>query len=141
MDIISSTSKKFDFINDFSINTNLVGVPDMFMNNAEKIIQVGEFYPDPNCLKLRASLAKKYHNSPQNILCGNSASDLIFRISKVDHYQLNLDNEKHYAVDRLLEKINNLVTARDYLRDKVNNYYGHMRDTEQSLVLPIENED
>lgn len=29
---------------------------------------------------------------------------------------------------------------RDYLRDKVNNYYGHMRDTEQILVLLIENE-
>lgn len=133
MDIISSTSKKFDFINDFSINTNPVGLPDMVMNNAEKIIQLGEFYPDPDCLKLRASLAKKYHNNPQNILCGNGASDLIFRLitavnpqesliitptyeeyeeilslrgSKIDHYQLNLDNEKHYVVDRLLEKIN-----------------------------------
>lgn len=47
----------------------------------------------------------------------------------------------NHAADEMDEKINNLVTARDYLRDKVNNYYGHMRDTEQSLVLPIEDED
>lgn len=38
------------------------------------------------------------------------------------------------AADEMDEKINNLVTARDYLRDKVKNYYGHMRDTEQKLV-------
>lgn len=38
------------------------------------------------------------------------------------------------AADEMDEKINSLVTARDYLRDKVKNYYGHMRDTEQKLV-------
>ncbi|MGQ2286476.1 MerR family transcriptional regulator [Leuconostoc mesenteroides] len=38
------------------------------------------------------------------------------------------------AADEMDEKINSLVTARDYLRYKVKNYYGHMRDTEQKLV-------
>ncbi|WP_353894638.1 MerR family transcriptional regulator [Leuconostoc mesenteroides] len=38
------------------------------------------------------------------------------------------------AADEIDEKINSLVTARDYLRYKVKNYYGHMRDTEQKLV-------
>ncbi|WP_220739481.1 MerR family transcriptional regulator [Leuconostoc miyukkimchii] len=38
------------------------------------------------------------------------------------------------AADEMDEKINSLVTARDYLRDKVKNYYGHMRDTEKKLV-------
>lgn len=38
------------------------------------------------------------------------------------------------VADEMDEKINSLVTARDYLRDKVKNYYGHMRDTEQKLV-------
>lgn len=38
------------------------------------------------------------------------------------------------AADEMDEKINSLITARDYLRDKVKNYYGHMRDTEQKLV-------
>lgn len=38
------------------------------------------------------------------------------------------------AADEMDEKINELVTARDYLRDKIENYYGHMRDAEQKLV-------
>ncbi|WP_349582111.1 MerR family transcriptional regulator [Leuconostoc citreum] len=38
------------------------------------------------------------------------------------------------AADEMDEKINDLVIARDYLRGKVNNYYGHMRDAEQKLV-------
>ncbi|MDV7740331.1 MerR family transcriptional regulator [Leuconostoc mesenteroides] len=38
------------------------------------------------------------------------------------------------AADEMDEKINDLVVARDYLRRKVDNYYGHMRDMEQKLV-------
>lgn len=45
------------------------------------------------------------------------------------------------VVDEMDEKINNLVAVRDYLRDKGNNCYDYMKDTGQSLVLPIENED
>lgn len=38
------------------------------------------------------------------------------------------------AADEMDQKINDLVVARDYLRSKVDNYYGHMRDMEQKLV-------
>ena len=37
------------------------------------------------------------------------------------------------AANEMTEKINNLVTARSYLTNKIDNYYGHMRTVENKL--------
>ncbi|CAH1851960.1 MerR family transcriptional regulator [Convivina praedatoris] len=37
------------------------------------------------------------------------------------------------AADEMDSKIEKLTTARDYLNHKIQNYYGHMRDTERNL--------
>lgn len=44
-------------------------------------LEEAERYPDPQCRQLRAKLGEYHGLAPQNILCGNGAADLIFRLS------------------------------------------------------------
>ncbi|MGY3742288.1 pyridoxal phosphate-dependent aminotransferase [Leuconostoc inhae] len=133
MDMMSSTFKKYNEINDFSINTNPLGVPNAVLDNAEKIIKLGHYYPDPTCFALRKELAKQYQLNSENIMCGNGANDLIYRIitalnprksliitptyeeyeklllmhgSEIDHYHLNINQGKDYNLDKVIKKIN-----------------------------------
>lgn len=65
---------------DFSVNTNPLGMPRRV---GDALVQrQAEFasYPDPHCRSLRRALAHKHHLDEQNILCGNGAADLIFRL-------------------------------------------------------------
>ncbi len=65
---------------DFSVNINPLGMPSPVK---EALIRtVGEYvrYPDPHCRELTRALAGVHGVSPENILCGNGAADLIFRI-------------------------------------------------------------
>lgn len=63
---------------DFSVNLNPLGIPESVVTafcDAAKEAR----YPDPYCRKLTEALAKKYEIRPDEALCGNGASDLIFR--------------------------------------------------------------
>lgn len=65
---------------DFSVNTNPLGMPEEV--EAALIRQASQFsrYPDPHCRGLRSALTELHGLSPEHILCGNGAADLIFRI-------------------------------------------------------------
>lgn len=67
-----------DFI-DFSANINPLGTPqsvkDAVFNELNNIMN----YPDIYCRKLRNKLEKNYNINKDYIICGNGASDLIYR--------------------------------------------------------------
>ncbi len=69
-----------DEILDFSVNINPLGMPE----SVKKILagNIGRFseYPDPNCVELVQTLSEYEKIQPDNIVCGNGAADLIYRL-------------------------------------------------------------
>lgn len=63
---------------DFSVNLNPLGIPAAVVSAYSTA--AGEArYPDPVCRQLTAALAGHYGMAAENILCGNGASDIIYR--------------------------------------------------------------
>lgn len=65
---------------DFSANLNPLGMPESVKNALQKSISEWEKYPDPLCRNLVNKLSEHENFAPENIVCGNGAADLIFRI-------------------------------------------------------------
>lgn len=65
---------------DFSVNTNPLGVPELVLQKLPEMAAITEFYPDPDCNRLRTLLAGKYGISKNCILCGSGADDLLYRL-------------------------------------------------------------
>ena len=67
---------------DFSANISPLGLPDGVREAVIAALAYAERYPDPLCRALRAALAE-YHGVPvENIVCGNGAADLIWRLCR-----------------------------------------------------------
>lgn len=65
---------------DFSINVNPLGMPNTAKRALISSIDLLSTYPDCECRALRTALFRKIGVEMDRILCGNGASDLIFRI-------------------------------------------------------------
>lgn len=64
---------------DFSISVSPLGVPPHVRKALRAAGKTLERYPDPLCRRLRAALGEREEVPPEWILCGNGASDLIYR--------------------------------------------------------------
>lgn len=69
-----------EIVCDFSANLNPLGMPESVKNALQKSISEWEKYPDPFCRSLVKKLSEREKFPPENIVCGNGAADLIFRI-------------------------------------------------------------
>lgn len=67
---------------DFSANINPLGMPEGVARAARESIGDAVHYPDPHCRHLRQAIAEKEGIEARNILCGNGAADLIFRLAQ-----------------------------------------------------------
>ncbi|MGN0657856.1 MAG: pyridoxal phosphate-dependent aminotransferase [Ruminiclostridium sp.] len=65
---------------DFSANLNPLGMPGGVKNALRNSVSGWESYPDPLCRKLISALSDFEKIPPENIVCGNGAADLIYRI-------------------------------------------------------------
>lgn len=65
---------------DFSANINPRGLPPGVKKALAEEMDSFARYPDPHCRDLRAALARHHGLNSSQILCGNGAADLIFRI-------------------------------------------------------------
>ena len=72
--------QQFENILDFSANINPLGMPEKVRSAIIEGIDDIEKYPDPYCTELRKKLAEHEKIPAENIVCGNGADDLIFRI-------------------------------------------------------------
>ena len=63
---------------DFSANVNPFGTPEHVKAAIRAAADEVDRYPDPYCTALREKLAARHGVSPENILCGNGAAELIF---------------------------------------------------------------
>ena len=68
---------------DFSANVSPLGLPDGGREAAIQALQDADRYPDPLCRALRTRLAQRHGIPAEQIVCGNGAADLIFRICRV----------------------------------------------------------
>jgi len=66
---------------DFSVNINPFGPPECIRKNWDRFFPFVADYPDPDMAELRAVIAGKENVSPENILIGNGAAELIFIIA------------------------------------------------------------
>jgi len=65
---------------DFSANISPVGLPDGVRAAAIMALADADRYPDPLCRALRAALSERHGVPMENIVCGNGAADLIWRL-------------------------------------------------------------
>ena len=65
---------------DFSANVSPLGLPEGVCAAVIRALNTADRYPDPLCRRLRAVLSE-YHGVPADgIVCGNGASDIIYRL-------------------------------------------------------------
>ena len=65
---------------DMSANINPLGLPERVHEAVISSSSEWEKYPDPFCTELCEKLAEKLGISAENIVCGNGAADLIYRL-------------------------------------------------------------
>lgn len=70
----------YEKIIDFSANINPFDMPNEITAAVTAAVQSLGNYPDCTCRKLRQKIAKKINCSPNDIICGNGAADLIFSL-------------------------------------------------------------
>jgi threonine-phosphate decarboxylase len=66
---------------DYSANINPLGLPKSVREAVQKAIRDCEHYPDPFCRELVQKLAAVHSVPAQDILCGNGAADVLFRLA------------------------------------------------------------
>lgn len=65
---------------DFSVNINPLGMPEAAKTALLSGWDIFENYPDDSCEALREALGARYGIGSDRIVCGNGASDLIYRL-------------------------------------------------------------
>lgn len=65
---------------DFSANVNPLGYPPGLKEALIENIDSFQRYPDAHCRELRQAIAGYHGITPNQVLCGNGAADLIYRI-------------------------------------------------------------
>ena len=66
---------------DFSVNVSPLGIPDAVRDALTQAASRADRYPDPFCRDLCAAIAAADRVPSDYVLCGNGASDLIFRVA------------------------------------------------------------
>lgn len=72
-----------DITLDFSVNINPLGMPTEVKQSIINNIGTFETYPDTDCTLLRKKLSQVEEIPFDNIVCGNGADDIIFKIANV----------------------------------------------------------
>lgn len=65
---------------DFSANISPLGIPEPVKEAIKQSVELSERYPDPLCRELRTALSDYHGVNAENIVCGNGAADIIFRL-------------------------------------------------------------
>ena len=80
-DLVSAQAAWGGEVLDFSANLDPLGMPEEVRRAAQEAVEEAVHYPDPLCRALRAAIARRDGTAPEQVLCGNGAADLIFRLA------------------------------------------------------------
>lgn len=67
---------------DLSVNLHPLGMPPEMVEGLKQSLTKLSAYPDPLCRDLCQAIARRDGVEPEEILCGNGAADLIFRLAQ-----------------------------------------------------------
>ncbi|MHB1485584.1 MAG: pyridoxal phosphate-dependent aminotransferase [Saccharofermentanales bacterium] len=79
--VYSFKDEKGRFPLDFSANVNPLGLPAAVKKKIRESLNEFTLYPDIDCNELCEAIARFESTRRENILCGNGAGDLIFRLA------------------------------------------------------------
>ena len=65
---------------DFSANISPLALAPEIREAAAAALSAADRYPDPHCTELREALSMQFGVSPEQVVCGNGAADLIYRL-------------------------------------------------------------
>lgn len=113
---------------DFSANINPLGMPQSVKKALADHICDCEHYPDVNCTELANAIAMRENVSADNIVCGNGAADIIYRIVRTlmpkkallpvpsfSEYEKALRDENCEIVYHYLDEKNGFSLDEDFL--------------------------
>lgn len=80
-DVVAAQREYGGAVLDFSANLNPLGMPEEVRAAAARAAASAVNYPDPLCRALREGIAQRDGVSPEQIICGNGAADLLFRMA------------------------------------------------------------
>lgn len=80
-DLLTAQSQYRGEIADFSANLNPLGMPETVRVAAAQAARGAVHYPDPLCRVLTAGIAARDGVEATQVICGNGAADLIFRLA------------------------------------------------------------
>ena len=100
---------------DFSANVNPFGTPEKVVSAIAEAARGLSAYPDPYCAPLRQKLAATLGVSPQNIVCGNGAAELIYQFAAALRPSLDAFPERtaNAVTDALSEQLNDISEKLD----------------------------
>lgn len=78
---IYTAGERYDKVYDFSANINPLGMPKKAEAAAACAVSSCEHYPDPLCRRLTEKISAAEKVSANQVVCGNGAADLIFRLA------------------------------------------------------------
>lgn len=79
-DILTAEARFGGPVLDFSANLSPLGMPEPVRRAAAEAVADAVRYPDPLCRALRAAIAARDGVEAGQVICGNGAADLIFRL-------------------------------------------------------------
>jgi len=70
---------------DFSANVNALGPPQCLEAALDEAVKLASVYPDPQCTRARAALARAHNVKPESILVGNGSTELLYLAIRILH--------------------------------------------------------
>ena len=70
---------KYENVTDFSANINPMGIPESVREAVVNSLEMCENYPQMFCDDLREKIGRRYGVDSSFIICGNGASDVLYR--------------------------------------------------------------
>lgn len=103
---------------DFSANVSPLGLPEGVRQAVERAIDSAHLYPDPLCRELRRKLAQRHGVGEEQVLCGNGAADLIYRLVLAARPRLALVTAPTFAEYEQALALLGCQVERAFLRDE-----------------------
>lgn len=79
-DLLTAQTQYGGPVLDFSANLNPLGMPESVRQAAAAAVTEAIHYPDPLCRTLRAGIAVRDGVRAEQVICGNGAADVLFRL-------------------------------------------------------------
>ena len=102
---------------DFSVNISPLGLPEGVKKAVTEALEISDRYPDPLCQALRETLSQQLGVPASQILCGNGAADLIFRLVLARQPKKAIVTAPTFQEYEQALRMTDCVVERFYLRD------------------------